>query len=264
MRFDVITIMPDMFLALQHGLVGQALRKQRWELRLHNPRQFAEDVHHTIDDRPFGGGDGMVMLAEPLTRAVSAVTDDLNAHRVVSGPVIFMSAHGTPISTGLCEELSRQAQVTVVCGRYGGVDQRFLNAKIDLEVSVGDSIFSGGELPGMALIDGVVRLLPGVLGNPESARAESFYSGLLEAPQFTRPRELAGVRVPDVLLSGHHSEVTKWRKLVSILVTRQRRPELLHHVNKLDLQEAQILYDKMSSDERAALGLHAVSGGANE
>lgn len=250
MRFDVVSLLPEMFVSLGHGLIGQAFQKKLAELHVHNPRQFTHDVHHTVDDRPFGGGDGMVLQAEPLARTLEAI----RSTTVSQGPVILLSAHGEPISTRLCETLSKQEQLTLVCGRYGGVDQRFINQFVDRQVSVGDCVVSGGELPAMMLMDALLRLKPGVLGNEESARQESFYTGRLECPQFTRPREWRGQSVPPVLLSGNHSQMLQYQHLISVLVTEELRPDLLNEPEDV-MKRAHRLKSQMSPAEKTSWGL---------
>lgn len=252
MRFDIVTLMPECFSALQHGLVGQALERKTWQLYLHHLRQFTADAHHTVDDRPFGGGDGMILLAEPLTRAVNDIHQRLPTK---AGPVILLSAQGRPITAELCNRLAQEDQITLVCGRYGGVDHRFILRHVDLEITIGDCIVSGGELPAMMFIDALVRLIPGVLGNEQSARNESFYSGLLEGPQYTRPQSYEGLKVPETLLSGNHQAIARWRKFVSLLITESRRPELLTHKDQAELAEAHAWWRQLSADEKNKIGL---------
>lgn len=262
MRFDVVTLFPDVLLSLRHaGLIGQAIEKGLIQLHLHNPRQFATDSYKSVDDRPFGGADGMIMLAEPLAQTIELVSHECERQHIAQGPVIYLSPAGEKLTHSVCEKLHTFPQLTLVCGRYGGVDQRFIQKYVDLEISIGDYIVNGGELPAMVLIDSVSRLIPGVLGNQVSLREESFFSGLLEAPQFTRPREFAGLMVPDVLLSGNHAKIQKWTRLVSILLTEERRPDLLEKVpiSSEELHEAHELEKTMTSAEREACGLKADS-----
>lgn len=192
------------------------------EFVVHNIRDYATDAHKTVDDTPYGGGAGMVMRADVLARAMEAVPK-VGQKRLN----VLMSAQGERFSQSVAAELALLDQLVLVCGRYEGVDERFIELFIDREISVGDYVLTGGEIPAMAVADAVVRLLPGVLGNSESLTAESFSDGLLEYPHYTRPPEFKGLKVPDVLLSGHHKEIDKWRKEESLKRTKERRPDLI-------------------------------------
>ncbi len=258
MRFDVISLFPEMFLALRaSGLVGQALEQGRVQMHLHNPRTFALSRHGAVDDRPYGGGDGMIMSALPLTQCLSAVQEQAHIARFT----VLLSPTGQKLDVGVCEKLSSLPQLTLVCGRYGGVDQRFVTRYVDLEISIGDYILNGGELAAMVLIDALTRLLPGVLGNEVSAREESFFGGLLECPQFTRPQIFESLTVPEILLSGHHDEIKKWRRLLAILYTRERRPDLLQNaqtsamVTAHEIMMADALLAGMSDEQKRTCGL---------
>lgn len=258
LRVDVITLFPEIFSSIKAGLVGQALEKSLWQLHLWQLRDFTQDLHRSVDDRPYGGGDGMVLMAQPLLAAVEAVTQAQSQQQKFAqtkAPVILLSAHGQPISTGLCVELARLSQITLVCGRYSGVDQRFINDCVDLEVSVGDAILTGGEIPAMALIDATVRLLPGVLGHPASARCESFFSGLLEAPQFTRPQTICGQAVPAELLSGDPRRIENFLAQVAILITEQKRPDLAASLSPQAKKKAHEFLQTLAESDRQALGL---------
>lgn len=271
MKFEVITLFPEMFEApLKCGVVGQAVSKNIVQVRCHNPRTYTSDAHKTVDDRPFGGGDGMVMLAAPLEQALAAAKGSESVAVSVSvsetetetetAPktrVVYLSPQGTPLTHSLAQELSSLDKVILICGRYGGIDQRFLSKHVDQEISIGDYVLSGGELPALVLIDAVARFLPGVLGNELSPHEESFANGLLEAPQFTRPREYQGVEVPEVLLSGNHAKISRWRYLASLLRTRKQRPDLLAEldISTKDWDEADALEESLPMAERIAYGL---------
>ncbi|MDM9381809.1 tRNA (guanosine(37)-N1)-methyltransferase TrmD [Chlorogloeopsis sp. ULAP01] len=222
MRFDIVTLFPDCFTSvLSSGLIGKALAKQIAQVNLVNPRDFTTDKHRKVDDEPYGGGVGMLMKPEPIFAAVESLP-------VLSRrEVILMSPQGQTINQPLLRELaSNYDQLVVICGHYEGVDERVLHL-VTREISLGDFILTGGEIPAMALINGVVRLLPGTVGKVESLTLESFEEGLLDYPQYTRPANFRGWKVPDVLLSGNHAEIAKWRLQQQIKRTRDRRPDLL-------------------------------------
>ena len=221
-RFDVITLFPEMFSAVTgSGITGRALQGGLWHLQTWNPRDFTTDNYRTVDDRPYGGGPGMVMLAEPLEKALDA------ARAAGGGRVVYLSPQGRKLDQRKVMALSQEPGVTLLCGRYEGVDERLLERRVDEELSLGDFVLSGGELAAMALIDACVRQLPGALGDERSALEESFADGLLECPQYTRPELYDGARVPAVLLSGHHAEIRRWRLKQALGRTWLRRPELL-------------------------------------
>ena len=224
MRFDVLTIFPGMFAGpLDESILKRARDAGLIDVQLHDLRQWATDKHRTVDDYPFGGGPGMVMKPEPLIPAIDAI-------RLMAEPaptVVLMTPQGRRFDRALARELAGRERLLIVCGRYEGVDERVRQHAIDLEVSVGDVVLSGGELPAMLLIDAVSRNVPGVLGGEGSLEEESFEGSLLEYPQYTRPAEFRGWSVPDILLSGHHAEVAKWRRRQRLLRTRSRRPDLL-------------------------------------
>ncbi|RUR84570.1 tRNA (guanosine(37)-N1)-methyltransferase TrmD [Chlorogloeopsis fritschii PCC 9212] len=222
MRFDIVTLFPDCFTSvLSSGLIGKALAKQIAQVNLVNPRDFTTDKHRKVDDEPYGGGVGMLMKPEPIFAAVESLP-------VLSRrEVILMSPQGETINQPLLRELATNYdQLVVICGHYEGVDERVLHL-VTREISLGDFILTGGEIPAMALINGVVRLLPGTVGKVESLTLESFEEGLLDYPQYTRPANFRGWKVPDVLLSGNHAEIAKWRLQQQIKRTRDRRPDLL-------------------------------------
>jgi len=225
-RFDVVTLFPDMLLAVAaSGITGRAREAGLWRLATWNPRDFTSDNYRTVDDRPYGGGPGMVMLAEPLERALEA------AKAAGAGRVVYLSPQGTRLDHARVVALAKESALTLLCGRYEGVDERLLERCVDEELSLGDFVLSGGELAAMALIDAVVRQLPGALGDAQSAHEESFADGLLDCPQYTRPEVWPeggqGARVPEVLLSGHHERIRRWRLKQSLGRTWLRRPELL-------------------------------------
>lgn len=221
MRFDIVTLFPDFFTSpLSSGLLGKALGKQIAKVHLVNPRNFATDKHRRVDDEPYGGGVGMLMKPEPIFAAVESLPI------LPRRDVILMTPQGQPMNQPLLRELATgYDQLIVICGHYEGVDERVLNL-VTREVSLGDFILTGGEIPALTLINGVVRLLPGTVGKEESLKAESFEAGLLDYPQYTRPSEFRGMKVPHVLLSGNHAEIARWRKEQQIKRTRDRRPDL--------------------------------------
>jgi len=222
LRVDVVTLFPQMFAAVtESGITSRALDAGLWQLRTWNPRDFTTDNYRTVDDRPYGGGPGMVMLAEPLEKALDA------AQAAGAGRVLYLSPQGSKLDHRKVLELSKERALTLLCGRYEGVDERLLARRVDEELSLGDFVLSGGELAAMALIDACVRQLPGALGDEQSALEESFAAGLLDCPQYTRPEAYAGERVPEVLLSGHHENIRRWRLKQALGRTWLRRPELL-------------------------------------
>jgi tRNA (guanine37-N1)-methyltransferase len=222
MRFDVVTLLPEMLRAItESGITSRALHAGLWQLRTWNPRDFTSDNYRTVDDRPYGGGPGMVMLGEPLERTLDA------ARAAGAGRVVYLSPQGTRLDHRKVVALAAERALTLLCGRYEGVDERLLRSRVDEELSLGDFVLSGGELAAMALIDACVRQLPGALGDERSALEESFAEGLLDCPQYTRPELYAGERVPEVLLSGHHENIRRWRLKQALGRTWLRRPELL-------------------------------------
>jgi len=235
MRFDVVTLFPPMFAAIsEHGISSRALHAGLWQLRTWNPRDFTTDNYRTVDDRPYGGGPGMVMLAEPLERALDA------AQAAGAGRVLYLSPQGARLDHRKVMALCGEGALTLLCGRYEGVDERLLRRRVDEELSLGDFVLSGGELAAMALIDACVRQLPGALGDAHSALEESFATGLLDCPQYTRPEIYAGERVPELLLSGHHENIRRWRLKQALGRTWLRRPELLQ-ARGLSEEEQQLL-----------------------
>ena len=230
LRFDIITIFPEFFReVIDCGILRRARNAGLVEIVAHDLRQWTTDKHHVVDDRPFGGGDGMILKPEPIFAAVEALT---GASRKEDLPpqtkVILLSPQGRVFSQAVAQELSQHtSRVVLVCGRYEGVDERVTDALVTEEISIGDYVLSGGEPAAAVVIDAVVRLLPGALGSETSAVFESFSEGLLDHPQYTRPPDFRGMQVPDVLLSGNHAEIERWRKEAAIAKTRRNRPDLL-------------------------------------
>lgn len=228
MQFDVVSLFPEMFAALtQSGVTRRAFEQERWGLTLWNPRDFTTDRHRTVDDRPYGGGPGMVMMARPLEATIDAAKARQTALGLPPPRVVFMSPQGKPLTHERVMALKDEPGLVVLCGRYEAVDQRLLDRVVDEEISIGDFVLSGGELPAMALMDAVVRLLPGVLGDEASAVEDSFVNGLLDSPHYTRPDVYEGVPVPPVLMGGNHAEINKWRRQRMLEATVKKRPELL-------------------------------------
>lgn len=226
MLFDILTIFPELFTSpLQEGILRRAIGSGRIRVRLHNIRDYATDKHKMTDDRPFGGGEGMVMKPEPLVAAL----EDVQV-KGQEGRVILLSPRGRTYDQQTAERLAGYDRLILVCGRYEGVDERVACCCIDEEISIGDYILTGGELGAMVVIDSVTRLLPGVLGSEDSAKNDTFSRGLLKHPQYTRPREFRGMQIPEVLLRGDHAEIEKYRFLESVKITLERRPELLARV----------------------------------
>jgi tRNA (guanine37-N1)-methyltransferase len=229
MRFDVITLFPELFAPhLTQGVTRRAFESGQVDVRLWQLRDFADDNYRRVDDRPYGGGPGMVMLAEPLERALAAVRTDRGAD---AGPVIHFTPTGRRIDQALMREYAIGSGAVLLCGRYEGIDQRVLDCHVDVELSLGDFVLSGGEIPALALLDGVARLQEGVLGDAQSHQQDSFSEGLLDCPHFSRPEvlqtETGPMPVPPVLLSGHHGQVARWRRERSLELTARRRPELI-------------------------------------
>jgi tRNA (guanine37-N1)-methyltransferase len=228
-KVDIITIFPELvehFLAA--SLVGSARERGLVELRAHDLRRFTADRRRTVDDAPYGGGPGMVMKPEPLVEAIEAVAGEKGpARQARRAKVVLLSPQGRALDQALLEEWVHHEHLVLVCGRYEGVDQRVVDLAVDEELSIGDYVLCGGEVPAMVLVEGLLRLAPGVLGNPESARQESFGGRLLEGPHYTRPPSYRGLQVPEVLLSGDHAAIARWRQQQADSLTRLRRPDLL-------------------------------------
>lgn len=236
MIFDILTIFPSMVAGpIGESIIGKAVERKLIEVRIVNIRDYATDPHRTTDDRPFGGGSGMVMKPGPLAAAIDSVRQADPSARV-----ILLSPQGRLFKQEVAFELSGQKHICLVCGRYEGVDERIRNHYVDDEISVGDFVLTGGELPALVILDAVARLVPGVLGSNESISEESFIGGLLEYPHYTRPEIFENHRVPDILLSGNHGAIRRWRRQQSLIRTWQRRPDLLKE-NELSSEDRQLL-----------------------
>ncbi|SDH78893.1 tRNA (guanosine(37)-N1)-methyltransferase TrmD [Janthinobacterium sp. YR213] len=228
MQFDVVTLFPEMFAALtQSGVTRRAFEQGKCGLSLWNPRDFTTDNHRTVDDRPYGGGPGMVMMARPLEATITAAKQRQLDLGLAAPRVVFMSPQGRPLTHERVTQLKAEPGLVILCGRYEAVDQRLLDRCVDEEISVGDFVLSGGELPAMALMDAVIRLLPGVLNTEASAVEDSFVNGLLDSPHYTRPETYEGMAVPPVLMGGNHAEIVKWRRQRMLEATATKRPDLL-------------------------------------
>ena len=239
--FDAITLFPEIFAAVtRSGITRRAHDLGLWQLHCSNPRDFTHDKHRSVDDRPYGGGPGMVMLAEPLAQAIEAAKTRRRAAGTAAAPVIYLSPQGRPLTAARVLALAQSPGAILLCGRYEGVDERLLESCVDEELSLGDFVLSGGEIAALALIDAAVRQLPGALNHADSAAEESFVHGLLDCPHYTRPEEYAGKRVPDVLLSGNHENIRGWRLQQALGRTWLRRPELLL-ARQLSKEEARLL-----------------------
>lgn len=228
MRFDVITLFPPMFEAVaKYGITGRALEQALYQLELWNPRDFTTNNYRTVDDRPYGGGPGMVMLAEPLEKAILAAKQRQRESGINKPKVVYLSPQGKMLTHQKVAALASEPGLIMLAGRYEGVDERLIERQVDEEISIGDYVLSGGELAAMVLMDSVVRLLPGALGDADSAAQDSFVEGLLDYPHYTRPEVYEGVEVPPVLMSGHHAEIQRWRLKQALGRTWLRRPDLL-------------------------------------
>ena len=245
MRFEIITIFPEIFRGVfEFGIIRRAAEAGLVTVNIHDLRDFTADRHHQVDDRPFGGGAGMVMKPEPLFRAVEAVS-----HGAVDASVVMLSPQGRLLTQRVAQDLAARERVVLICGRYEGVDERVIEAVADDEISIGDYVLSGGEIPAMVVVDAVTRLIPGVLGCGESAERDSFADGLLDYPQYTRPAEYRGLKVPDVLMSGHHGEIENWRQRKALEKTLSRRPDLIER-RALTANEKRILDEALGKTEK--------------
>lgn len=252
MQINIISIFPQMFESWsRYGLIGQAIQKSLIRLDFVNPRDFTSDKHKSVDDRPFGGGDGMVMLYEPLAKAIVALKE-----KQLLGRLIYMSPQGRQLTSTWAKDcVSEGGPITLLAGRYGGIDQRIIEDFVDEELSVGDYILSGGELPAMTVVDVLGRYLPGVLGNEISSLEESFENGLLEAPLFTRPAELEHAVVPEVLRQGHHEKINELRRSLSLVLSFIKRPDLVTE-RLLEVRKSAENLQTLTSAELAACGLN--------
>ncbi|MEW6313894.1 MAG: tRNA (guanosine(37)-N1)-methyltransferase TrmD [Pseudomonadota bacterium] len=245
MEFDAITLFPEMFAAItEAGITRRARERGAYRLALWNPRDFAYDNYRTVDDRPYGGGPGMVMLAEPLEAAITAAKARQREAGVAQPKVVYLSPQGRLLDHRLVMELGREQGLVLLTGRYEGVDERLLERQVDMEISIGDYVMSGGELAAMVLMDGLIRQMPGVLGDADSVAQDSFVNGLLDCPHYTRPEVYQGVAVPPVLLSGNHAEINRWRLKQALGRTWQRRADLLEKLlaeRQLTTEESRLL-----------------------
>lgn len=246
MRIDVVTLFPGMFKVLtDYGVTGRAISRGVMDLGYWNPRDFSEDVHRTVDDRPYGGGPGMVLMIGPLREAIR------KARHAGDSParVIYLSPQGRRLDQKGLRELASRERIVLVCGRYEGIDERLISAEVDEEWSIGDYVLSGGELAAMVMIDGITRLLPEALGHADSAVQDSFVEGLLDHPHYTRPEDVDGMRVPPVLLSGDHNAIRRWREKQALGRTWLRRPDLLEQL-ELDMEQQQLLAEFIREHDR--------------
>jgi tRNA (guanine37-N1)-methyltransferase len=245
MRIDIITLFPEMFSAVtDYGITGRAVKSGLLSVHTWNPRDFTCDRHRTVDDRPYGGGPGMVMMAAPLTDAIRAAREA----QTDGSAVVYLSPQGRQVNHGLIKEYSTRSGLILLAGRYEGVDERVIKNEVDEEWSIGDYVLSGGELPSMVVIDAITRQLPGALGDADSAEQDSFVDGLLDCPHYTRPEDFHGDAVPEVLLSGDHEAIRRWRLKQSLGRTWERRPDLLKQLALTD--EQQQLLDEYKRDQR--------------
>jgi tRNA (guanine37-N1)-methyltransferase len=244
MKWGVITLFPTMVAdALAHGVIGRAMQRGLVNIITFNPRTHATDLHQTVDDRPYGGGPGMLMKVETLRASIDEAKQTLP-----EAPVIYLSPQGEPVTQAVVEDLAERPEVILVCGRYEGIDERVIELDVDYEISLGDFVLSGGEPAAIAVLDAVGRLVPGVLGHASSAVEDSFSDGLLDCPHYTRPEEIAGLKVPDVLLSGHHGDIARWRRKQALGRTWLRRSEILEKQELSD--EDQLLLDEFIRESK--------------
>lgn len=247
MWLGIITLFPEMFKAItDFGVTGRAVKHQLLHLQCWNPRDFTEDKHKTVDDRPYGGGPGMLMMVQPLKAAIQAAKAEAEKVGSEKVKVIYLSPQGRKLDQQGVQQLAQNQKLILVCGRYEGIDERLIETEIDEEWSVGDYVLTGGELPAMTLIDAVARFIPGVLGKQASAQEDSFADGLLDCPHYTRPEVLDGLTVPPVLMSGNHEEIRKWRLKQSLKRTWLRRPELLESLALTD--EQRLLLEQVKTE----------------
>ena len=253
LQFDVVTLFPKMFDAItESGIIGRARDRRAYQFLPWNPRDFATNSHRTVDDRPYGGGPGLVMMADPLEKAVCAARQRQISAGVSKPRVVYMSPQGRPLTHQKVMSLAAEKGIVLLAGRYEGVDERVIERQIDDEISIGDYVLSGGELAAMVLMDSVIRQLPGVLGDAESADQDSFVRGLLDCPHYTRPEVYEGVAVPPVLMSGNHADINRWRLKQALGRTQQRRPDLMaaHEMNA----EERVLLEEYLAEEAKAQG----------
>lgn len=247
MRVDFVTVFPECIAAyFTQGVVAQAVQRGLIQVQTHNPRDFSTSPHRQVDDRPYGGGDGMVLMPEPLGRTLKHVKETYQQAGITKYQVCYLSPQGKPLTQNTIQQLSSLEGMVLLCGRYKGVDQRVLDEMVDAEYSIGDYVISGGELAALVLMDAVVRHCPGVLGNTDSARQDSFMHGLLDAPYYTRPRNYQGREVPATLIGGNHAEIQQWRRRQMLVRTLVRRPDLF---KQLELSDEEYDWLKAYADE---------------
>ena len=257
MRIDILTLFPQMFqVPFSFGIFKRAIDRKLVSIHLHNIRDYTHDKHHTVDDYPYGGGPGMVLKPEPIFEAVESIKSDIHPEEDAGAlPIILLTPQGRLFSQQIAQELSKYSHLILICGHYEGVDERVQEHLVTDEISIGDYVLTGGELPATVVIDAVVRLLPGVLGSETSPLDDSHVNGLLEYPQYTRPPVYRGWSVPEVLLSGNHAQIAKWRREQVILRTLEHRPDLLDKTN-LCLKERQLVERLTSSPKQSQLSLN--------
>src|SRR5215216_5148648 len=249
MQFEVFTLLPEIFPPyLEYSILQRAQQKGLIDVRVHNIRDYTHDRHHTTDDTPYGGGGGMVMKPEPVFEAVESVLGSRISSQPISVPIILLTPQGRVFTQSVAEELARYERVALLCGRYEGVDERIREHLVTDEISIGDYVLTGGELPALIIIDAISRLLPGVLGDPTGAEDDSHSMGLLEYPHYTRPPEFRGWKVPDVLLSGDHGKIEKWRREQALARTFARRPDILEKADLSKEDQKIIEHLKSKSD----------------
>ena len=230
MFFEILTLFPSLFDGVfTDSIIKRAIDKKLISIHIDNVRDYSEDTHKSVDDYPFGGAPGMLLKPEPLLKAIRAAKERLSSH---SPKVIFLGPRGETLKHDIIEGLQKEKGLILLCGRYKGIDHRIREKYVDREISIGDYILSGGEIPAMVLIDAITRLIPGVLGNDESAGCDSFFKGLLSPPQYTRPEVFESMRVPEVLLSGHHQKIKEWQRQQAEKITKKNRPDLWKHYSK--------------------------------
>lgn len=250
MKFQIVSLFPELIeTAARTGMVERGVKKGLLSVSCVNPREFTADAHRSVDDRPFGGGDGMIFLPEVLEKTIDGIK--------ARGPtkVIYLSPQGPVLTDRKARELAAEPSLTLVCGRYGGIDQRTINTHVDEELSIGDYVLAGGELAALVVVETVARQIPGVLGHEESSSKDSFADGLLEHPNFSRPREWKGQAVPEVLLGGNHAKIEEWKRRLSQLVTLMKRPDLAAKLASEEKKKALAYFDGMSEEDRRVCGL---------
>jgi tRNA (guanine37-N1)-methyltransferase len=241
MNINILTIFPEIFEVLNTGIIGQSIKKENVSINCLDIRKNSNNKHNQIDAKPYGGGEGMLMMAEPLAKTIKEIDEDKK------GVVINFSPQGKPLTQNLVESFSKNKNITLVCGRYEGIDQRFIDKYVDEEISLGDFVMSGGEIAALSFIDSIIRILPGTLGNPDSVSNDTFSNGMLKGHSYTRPEDFEGIQVPEVLLSGNHSKIKEWKEKNSIIQTYLRRPDLLNNV-KLTNNQKKLLEELLTKD----------------